>query len=279
MIIEFLCPRWGSEQIPWPQFLQSVQEAGYAGIEWFPFGEEVDHEDVIQQLKERGLKWSIVMTVLNAPVDVTAYTIALRHQLTALTMLGKYSHPPLFISAQTGREYFTAQQIGECLEVCAAVSRQTGIAIHQETHRNKWSYAAHVVAPVLDLYPETLLTLDMSHWFCVSESYLEDQQAAVTKALTHTRHIHARVGHTEGPQVFDPASEEYAEALNAHLAIWDRFIQLRRSAGDTHCTITPEFGPPPYLVFANRQGTPQQEQWRQNLWMKNLLQQRYANNH
>jgi hypothetical protein len=30
-------------------------------------------------------------------------------------------------------------------------------------------------------------------------------------------------------------------------------------------------------VFANREGTPQQEQWRVNLWMKNFLQKRYLN--
>lgn len=279
MRIDFLCPRWGSEQIPWPEFLHSVQQAGYAGIEWFPFGEEADHEAVIGQLSKLGLKWSIVMAVVPAPTDFAAYTTALRAQLTALTRLGKDTHPPLFISAQTGREFFSTTQTRECLGICAAVSRQSGIPIYQETHRNKWSFAAHVVAPVLELYPDTLLTLDLSHWFCVSESYLEDQQTAVAKALEHTRHIHARVGHTEGPQVWEPASAEYAEALNAHLAIWDRFIQLRRNAGDTHCTITPEFGPPPYLVLANRKGTPQQEQWRLNLWMKNLLQQRYANNH
>jgi len=278
MNIDFFCPRWGAEQIPWPEFLQNVLDAGYAGIEWFPYGEQVDHEAVIALLKTKDLQWSIVTTVLNAPVDPAAYTIALRDQLLALSQLGKGIHPPLFISAQTGREYFTEDQISACLQVCREVSRETGIAIHQETHRNKWSYAAHVVAPVLEKHPDTLLTFDVSHWFCVSESYLEDQQPAVQKALAHTRHIHARVGHIEGPQVYEPASAEYAEALDAHLAIWDQYIRLRKEAGAERCTITPEFGPPPYLVFANRNGTPQQEQWRVNLWMKDFLQKRYAVN-
>lgn len=159
------------------------------------------------------------------------------------------------------------------------MAQQSGIPVYQETHRNKWSYAAHVVKPILEKYPDTLLTFDVSHWFCVSESYLEDQQPAIEKALIHTRHIHARVGHTEGPQVYEPAAAEFAGALNAHLAIWDRYVALRREAGAAVCTITPEFGPPPYLVFANRSGTPQQEQWRVNLWMKDFLQQRYAVHH
>ncbi len=109
---------------------------------------------------------------------------------------------------------------------------RTGIPIYQETHRNKWSYAAHIVKPILEKYPDTLLTFDVSHWFCVSESYLEDQQAAVEKALIHARHIHARVGHTGRPAgVRACISRNTPHALNAHLAIWDRYVQLRREAG------------------------------------------------
>lgn len=279
MRIEFFCPRWGSEQIPWPQFLQQVQQAGYAGIEWFPFGEQCDHDAVIALLKEMGLKWCIVTAIIEQPPKFEDYTKALDGQLQQLTRLGKDLWPPLFISVQTGREYFSLEEVGICLDTCKKNAQHSGIPIYQETHRNKWSYAAHVVKPVLEQYPGTLLTFDVSHWFCVSESYLEDQQPAVEKALMHARHIHARVGHTEGPQVYDPALPEYGVALHAHLAIWDRYVQLRKESGAESCTITPEFGPPPYLVFANRNGTPQQEQWRLNLWMKDLLQQRYAINH
>jgi isocitrate lyase len=213
------------------------------------------------------------------PSTFEGYASALEIQLTKLSQLGKDSWPPLFISTQTGREYYNEGQIQTCLNICTAVQQKNGIPIYQETHRNKWSYAAHIVKPILEKYPDTLLTFDVSHWFCVSESYLEDQQPAVETALMHARHIHARVGHTEGPQVYEPAAAEYAGALNAHLAIWDRYVQLRREAGANTCTITPEFGPPPYLVFANRNGTAQQEQWRVNLWMKDLLAQRYSPDH
>lgn len=279
MTIEFFCPRWGSEQIPWPEFLQQVQDAGYAGIEWFPFGEQCDHEEVIAMLKEKGLKWCIVTAIIDQPSTLEGYMTALEQQLEQLTQMGKHIWPPLFISVQAGREYFNEAAIANCLSICKTASEKSGIPVYQETHRNKWSYAAHIVKPILEKYPDTLLTFDVSHWFCVSESFLEDQQDAVEKAVIHARHIHARVGHTEGPQVYEPAAGEFGVALHAHLKIWDRYIQLRREAGADFCTITPEFGPPPYLVFAGRSGTPQQEQWRVNLWMKNFLQQRYSINH
>lgn len=31
--IKFLCPRWGSEDIPWDIFLKQVKDAGFSGIE------------------------------------------------------------------------------------------------------------------------------------------------------------------------------------------------------------------------------------------------------
>jgi sugar phosphate isomerase/epimerase len=276
MRVKFFCPRWGAEHMDWETFLASVKQAGYTGIEWFPYAEKGDYVEVVTLLEKYHLEFTIVMAVIERIDGFTDYLVELERQLLHLATI-KTSHlSPLFISAQTGREFYTDQQVDECLLVCKKVSQRTGIAVHQETHRNKWSFAAHQVLHHLQRHPDLLLTLDVSHWFCVSESYLQDQLQAVDLAIKHARHIHARVGHTEGPQVWEPASPEYAEALHEHLVIWDKWVHMMKNSGAPYCTITPEFGPPPYLVFANRPGTPFDEQWRVNLWMKNLLEQRYA---
>ncbi len=275
MNIKFFCPRWGFEHIPWKTFLADVKKAGYTGIEWFPYSEKTDYQEVIRLLQQKQLEFCIVMTVLQHHEKFDDYISALKNQLLDLCSIRNGEYGPLHITAQTGREYFTAAQIEECLLCSNEVSRQTVVPIYQETHRNKWAYAAHVVLPFLEKHPDLLLTLDVSHWFCVSESYLDDQQSAVEKAIQHARHIHARVGYTQGPQVWEPSAPEYAEALEAHLEIWDKWIHTKREEGAAHCTITPEFGPPPYMVFANREGTAAQEQWRLNYWMKSLLEKRY----
>jgi sugar phosphate isomerase/epimerase len=275
MKIKFFCPRWGFENIPWEIFLANVKEAGYAGIEWFPYSEKTDHQKLISLLQQHQLEFCIVMTVLERHDKFEDYSSALRNQLLNLSGIRNRDYVPLHITAQTGREYFSAEQVEDCLLCCNQVSQQTGIPIYQETHRNKWAYAAHVVHPFLQRHPDLLLTLDVSHWFCVSESYLEDQQPAVEIAIQHARHIHARVGHTQGPQVYEPSAPEYAAALEAHLKIWDKWIQTKLKEGAAYCTITPEFGPPPYMVFANRKGSPNEEQWRLNYWMKSLLEKRY----
>jgi sugar phosphate isomerase/epimerase len=275
MRIDFFCPRWGSENIPWEKFLADVKAEGYTGIEWFPYSRKEDYDHVITLLLQNELQFCIVMAVGEHYDDFKDYLAALKNRLLNLCEIDKDRLPPLHISAQTGREYFTEQQIEECLSCCHDMSHQRGIPIYQETHRNKWSYAAHVVYPFLERHPELMLTLDISHWFCVSESYLQDQAAAVEKAIQHTRHIHARVGHTEGPQVWEPAAPEYTQALQAHLSIWDKWIETRIRSGADNCTITPEFGPPPYMILANREGSPEQEQWRLNKWMKSFLEERY----
>lgn len=276
MKIKFFCPRWGAEHIEWEPFLQTVKKAGYGGIEWFPYAEKGDYIEVLKLLERYELEFAIVMAVIEQIDDFNKYLTELERQLLELSAIRTALKSPLFISTQPGREFFKDQQVDACLLVCKKVSKLTGIPIHQETHRNKWTFAAHQVYHHLQRHTDIILTLDVSHWFCVSESYLHDQQAAVELAIKHAKHIHARIGHTEGPQVWAPDSEEYAEALNEHLLIWDKWVQKMKDSGAPYCTITPEFGPPPYMVFANRQGAPFDEQWRVNLWMKNLLEKRYA---
>jgi len=166
--------------------------------------------------------------------------------------------------------------MAECFDICDRVSRESGIPIIQETHRNKWSFAAHVVKEYLQEFPSLQLALDLSHWVCVSESYLEDQQEAVDLAIRHTRHLHARVGHTQGPQVTDPRAPENREALEHHLQWWDQWIAQLRAANATHCTITPEFGPYPYMPWQVNTVSPVASQWDVNCFMKTLLEQRYS---
>ena len=272
--MKFLCPRWGFEAIPWDTFLKQVKEEGFAGIEWFPFAELGDYRKVLELLRYYELDFAIVMAVIEPYTTYENYLSKLEKDLHQLMEIRDKTKAPLFFSAQIGREFFDEEQLAKCLALCKQIEEEYQTPIYQETHRNKWAYAAHVVAPVLEKAPTLKLTLDVSHWFCVSESYLADQQDAVNKAIKHTKHIHARVGSTQSSQVWDPANAEYAEALSAHLAIWDRWVAHMKLTNQP-ITITPEFGPAPYLVKGNRTGDMSHEQWRINVWMKDFLENRY----
>jgi hypothetical protein len=137
-------------------------------------------------------------------------------------------------------------------------------------------FAAHITRRFLEEIPEIRLTLDISHWCNVHESLLQDQKEAVALALDHSDHIHARVGHAEGPQISAPNAPEWQEALQAHLAWWDQIVSRLRESEQT-VTITPEFGPPAYMPTVPYTGQALADNWKVNLEMMTLLKDRYAN--
>ncbi|MDM1047469.1 sugar phosphate isomerase/epimerase [Sphingobacterium hotanense] len=271
--IQFFYPRWGAEHTAWTAFLDRVKDAGYQGIEWYPYGEKNknDYQQMLQSLQDRQLRYSIVFAVFGGAKDFAHYLELLEEQLTELANLGEYGLAPEFISAQAGREYYTSEQILACLAVCSKVEQQTGISIYQETHRNKWTYGIHRIPAIKEQFPGLKLTLDISHWYCVSESYLEDQQDLLTSLLSDVCHVHTRVGHTQGSQISDVSNPLFEDIVKTHLTVWQQYISKQIQLGRKKLTFTTEFGPPPYLITSGDSVKDYEEQWRQNLWIKKYL--------
>jgi hypothetical protein len=179
-------------------------------------------------------------------------------------------YPCKKINSQTGKDFFSFEQNKKLIE--AAENSKMNI-IH-ETHRNKFSFAAHITKEFFQKIPSLKITLDLSHWVCVSESFLEDQTEAVELAIKRTEHIHARVGYPEGPQVSDPRVIEWQQALNMHLSWWDRVVERKKNENST-LTISPEFGPFPYMVYIPSIGKSVADQWEVNCYIMQLLKDRY----
>ena len=182
---------------------------------------------------------------------------------------------PEFISSQTGRDFFTFEDNLALLALASRVSEETGMKIIHETHRSKLSFAAHITRRFLEKLPEMRLTLDISHWFCVHERFLGDQEEALNLAIQRTDHIHARIGYTQGSQVTDFRMPEWKDSLKTHLKIWDRIHSRAVEEGRKTLTVTPEFGPAPYML--NKPGTtqPLANQWELNTGMMALLKDRW----
>lgn len=276
LAIKFYAPRWGSEHIHWKDFLKNVVAQDFDGVEVFPLQTLHEKSEMLARLADEGLEFSLLHTEMKEGKIFKKYLAALEANLYQLVNYQTGSIKPAFITSQTGREYYTKDQMAECFAICDRISEETGIPIIQETHRNKWSYAAHVVKEYLRIFPSLQLALDFSHWVCVSESYLQDQEEAMDIAIEHGVHLHARVGHLEGPQVTDPRTPENAEALQFHLQWWDKWIASLLERKITQCTITPEFGPYPYMAYARNTTDPIADQWEINCFMKSLLKERYA---
>ena len=93
--------------------------------------------------------------------------------------------------------------------------------------------------------------------------------------MERTEHLHARVGYPEGPQVSDPRITQWQPALQAHLKWWDKIAERKKQENEI-LTITPEFGPFPYMIPLPQSGEPIANQWDVNLFMMNLLRKRYS---
>lgn len=271
MNILFFCPRWGCESLPWEAFFSKVKEAGYDGVEiGFPYTLEAHEKAAITGgLKKYGLSvigqhWQTV------ECNYPAHKEVFKKHLYSLAELH-----PLFINSQTGKDYFTIEQNLALIQVAGEISRETGIRILHETHRGKWSFAAHITQQYLQRAPHIRLTLDISHWCNVAESLLEDQPEAVQLALQHTDHLHARIGFQEGPQVTDPRAPENEAILEAHLRWWDELMMIKQNEEAAAFTITPEYGAPPYQQLLPYTAQPLTSQWEVNLWMKDLLKNAY----
>ena len=124
-------------------------------------------------------------------------------------------------------------------------------------------------------FPDLRLTLDISHWCNVHESLLADQKETVSMALDRTDHIHARIGHAEGPQVNDPRAPEWEQVVKQHLEWWDKVVERKKQNGE-RMTILTEFGPPDYMPTMAYTKHPLSDQWAINVYMMHLLRKRYS---
>ena len=160
------------------------------------------------------------------------------------------------------------------VEYGIAITRQTGIKICHETHRSRMLFASSVAKKYLQQIEGLRITFDVSHWCNVSESLLEDQPETLALTLPRVDHIHARIGHPQGPQVNDPRAPEWEPAVKAHFEWWDAIVALKQKQGEV-LTILTEFGPPDYMPVLPYTKQPVANQWEINVHMLHLLRKRY----
>ncbi len=240
-------------------------------VNWKYLGYEIE-EDAAWCYLAAVQKYSLELILLAIPgsADFEEHKKQLENILRDFVTL-----KPILINTHTGRDYFTFEQNRQLILLADKVARETKAKIIHETHRGRFSYAAPAMKPYLEKLPDLRLTLDISHWCNVAESLLENQTEVVNLALSRTDHIHSRVGHAEGPQVNDPRAPEWDREVKAHLAWWDKIVDIHRRQGSKQITITTEFGPANYLPTLPYTRQPVARQWDINVHMLQLLKKRY----
>jgi sugar phosphate isomerase/epimerase len=156
------------------------------------------------------------------------------------------AYRPLKVTVITGCDHWSwPLQEGfwsRALELAAA----SGLAVSFETHRSRSFYSPWTIRPFLEAFTSLRLTADISHWCAVAERLMTPDLEPIAAIAPRVDHIHARVGHPQGPSVGHPFAPEWAEALEAHRRCWQLFLAQPPGSGRP-ATVTPEFGPDGYL--------------------------------
>ncbi|HEX8548489.1 MAG TPA: sugar phosphate isomerase/epimerase [Cytophagaceae bacterium] len=272
MKVKFFCPRWGCENLSWDNFLVNVKNEGYDGIEYGIANETT--KDELEKTWEKIDEHQLEVIPQHYGTYDADFNKHYDRYAAWLELVKPF--PAAKIDSQTGKDFFSFEQNKQLIDLAVKHTEDCGVDVYHETHRNKFPFAAHITKEYLARIPYLKITLDASHWVNVAESFLEDQSEAMDLAIQRTEHIHARVGYPEGPQVPDPRAPEWKDALNAHIKWWDRIVNRKKIEDpDSVITITPEFGPYPYMVHLPYVESPIASQWEINKFMKDILKERY----
>lgn len=262
-----LATNWGYEG-SWDQFCSKIKSLGYDGAEaWYP-GDEKKRKEFLTAFETHNLKFGFLIG--GSDRDPSKHLQQFKASLDAATAI-----KPLYINCHSGRDYFSFDQNKAFIDLTTDATNRTGVPIYHETHRSRILYSAPVAREFMEKLQSLRLTLDISHWCNVHESFLDDQQETVALALSRTGHIHARIGHPEGPQVSDPRAPEWQKAVQAHFAWWDKVVEQKKKEGK-RLTILTEFGPADYMPTIPYTRQPVANQWEINKHMLDTLRSRYS---
>lgn len=183
---------------------------------------------------------------------------------------------PLFLTVLAGSDAWSLAESVEFFGRALTLAKQIGVMVSFETHRSRPTFNPWVTRELLRQLPTLRLTSDFSHWCCVCERLVMDEDTQLLSLCAQrTHHVHARVGYAQGPQVPHPAAPEYARALAAHERWWAEIWASQAKAGRTVSTLTPEFGPDGYLQSEPFTQQPLADLNEVNRWMARRQKKRF----
>lgn len=265
MHLIFLKSQWEAPELGLEAFLQRVASDGFDGTELFLPALEEDADDVASLHEQFGLSLALSIVTEGSTPDQHVRDVQVGFARAA-------EYRPMVINLHAGRDIFAFDDNVRIFRRALEASVEHDIAVVLETHRRRPTYSAIETHKYLDALPALRLNADFSHWMVVHESDLSDQEETLDLAIRRSRHIHARVGYEQGPQVPDPRAPEWNTHLHHHIRLWRDIVDHCRNEGVERLCITPEFGPPPYQQTLPYTRQPMANVWDINVAMKNLLQ-------
>ncbi len=266
---KYLYPYWGSEHLDPGAFLELTVSNGFDGIEInIPRdpGFEASFKETLRAIRRKnphficGLQ-QVFGVKAEAPQDY------LKKVMKRLADLAQYD--PSFINSHTGKDYYSFSDNCKIIDAIEEFSQKQKIPVYHEIHRGRFTFHSSSTLKYLEVFPNLKFVGDLSHWCAVSESMLQDQEDIVSRILPKIFHIHARVGHEQSPQVTNPFTPEWSAHLDRFVKWWQAIVAYHSKY--MTLSITPEFGPFPYMPTMPFTGEPLAAQSELNIKMKEYL--------
>jgi hypothetical protein len=270
MEIKYLCPFWGSEDYQPKTFIDYVKNEEYDGIEInIPKDElfETNFYNVLNEIRRERPEFICGVQQVFGIKKETPQEY-LHKVLKRLSDMVRYQ--PDFINSHTGKDYYSFSDNCKIIDAIEEFSMKSGIPVYHEIHRGRFTFHAQSTLRYLDVFPRLKFVGDFSHWCVVSESLLYDQEEAIERMIPHIAHLHARIGTEQASQVNNPFAPEWSRHLERFTTIW-KDILLYKKKRRKQLTITPEFGPFPYMPQAPFTQEPLSNQRELNIKMKDYL--------
>jgi hypothetical protein len=245
MVLSLVRHLWGVDlSSGYQNHLAAWRKVGYTALEASP-RTVPDTQELYRVLRGEGFHW-IPQVFSNlfggGGGSVSFHLTSLREQI-AECLAGS----PLFFNAQSGSDTWTLDEAEEFYLRVAEIEAEMDINISHETHRSRSFGNPWNTVRLLERVPTVKLTCDFSHWVCVAKRLLSDADEVFDRAARNCHHLHARVGYEQGPQVPDPRAPEWKQHLPVHERWWELIWRTCEDMGVNEMTLTPEFGPSPYL--------------------------------
>ncbi|MCZ6817884.1 MAG: sugar phosphate isomerase/epimerase [Calditrichaeota bacterium] len=259
---------WGVDD-PWETVFPKIKELGYSGIESH-LSQDRDQRRLLQDLMKQH-DFRFIAMIFTEGKSVDEHIASFEKQIVETI-----GFKPVLINCHSGADAWTEQESNQFFTEVLKIESRHGIPVAHETHRGRILYNPWTTYGLLNQFLELKLCSDFSHWVCVCERLIDDQIEIIEKCAERTIHLHARVGYNEGPQVPDPRAPEYQTELETHEHWWDIIWEAQNKQGVKESTLTPEFGPPPYLQTLPRSQDPVADLWDICNWQARRQAERFS---
>ena len=243
------------------------KKQGYKAIEAGLVFLQEPQEIFFKCLDEFNLQW--IPMVFTQGKSVADHINSFKSQVLEVA-----KHKPLLINSHSGRDAFNREDAVVFFREALKIQNDVGIPVAHETHRSRILYNPWITKDILLELPALQICSDYSHWVTVCERLIDDEFEIFKLCAERCLHIHARVGYEQGPQVPDPRLPEYQSHVATHEQWWDMIWQAQRAAKRKITTLTPEFGPAPYLQAHISNSTLEEI----CLWQMQRQRERFARN-